>query len=113
MELCLLDGDYVPNGFGGFETVTDGEEKLQRALFKLTARRGGFKPMPDVGSRLYMLARMNKAEWNGAARHYADEALYGEPVSVEDITVAESDGRIDVYVRLAAGDSAVSAAITV
>ena len=42
MENLLRDGDYVPNGFGGFTRLYGAQEVLAKALFKLTCRRGSF-----------------------------------------------------------------------
>ena len=42
MELRLEQGDYVPNGAGGFQRLEGAEALLQRVLFRLTARRGQF-----------------------------------------------------------------------
>ena len=41
MERKLIEGDYVPDGAGGLTTLTGSEEVLARALYRLTARRGG------------------------------------------------------------------------
>ena len=51
MELMLRDGDYVRASGGGLKTVTGTEELLQRVLFQLSARRGSFPLLPEVGSR--------------------------------------------------------------
>ena len=59
MEMRLVDGRYVPDDFGGFETVTGAEETLERALYKLKARRGGFALMPELGSRLWLRGGSN------------------------------------------------------
>ena len=40
MELKLEQGDYVPDGAGGFETLDGAQALLARVLFRLTARRG-------------------------------------------------------------------------
>ena len=40
MELKLVNGDYQPDGRGGLEQAE--EEILQRALSRLTARRGSY-----------------------------------------------------------------------
>ena len=52
MENLLRDGDYVPNGFGGFTRLYGTQEVLARALFRLTCRRGSFPFLPELGSRL-------------------------------------------------------------
>ena len=40
MELWLKNGDYVPDGKGGFVQLEGEEALLQRVLFRLCARRG-------------------------------------------------------------------------
>ena len=45
-ENLLRGGDYVPDGFGGFVRLQEEEALLERALFKLTCRRGGV-PVPS------------------------------------------------------------------
>ena len=47
MENLLRDGDYVPNGFGGFTRLYGAQEVLAKALFKLTCRRGSFPFLQD------------------------------------------------------------------
>ena len=62
MELKLHNGDYVRKTWGNFDTVSGVEEKLQRILFKLQTRRGGFAPMPELGSRLYLLSNEKRRD---------------------------------------------------
>ena len=74
---------------------------LERVLFRLTARRGGLPPLPQLGSRLYLLGREPAAQRLSAARQYVAEALSAEPVTVEDVTLAQSQaGAAVVTVRL-------------
>jgi len=98
MEMKLSDGDYIPDGLGGFVKVSGAQEILNRVLFKLTARRGGFAPMPEIGSRLYMLGREKPSNRSGAAKMYVIEALADEKdISVADVQLSDvSDGRIKV-----------------
>ena len=51
MELMVRDGDYVPDGAGGFLRAEGSQELLQRVLWKLSIRRGSFPLLPDLGSR--------------------------------------------------------------
>ena len=101
MELLLRNGDYVPDGRGGFARVTLGEELLQRVLFKLTARRGSFPLIPELGSRLFELPRYKERQWESAARQFVSEALKDErELTVEDVMVVPSGDCLMVTVSL-------------
>ena len=45
MEWKLTEGDYVPDGKGGFTALTGSGEVLARVLYRLTARRGALPCM--------------------------------------------------------------------
>lgn len=101
MELKLEQGAYVAGPTGRPETVTGAWETAQRVMMRLTARRGGFAPLPDYGSRLYLLPRTAKpSQWETAARQYIAEALTEETdaaVTQVRLTPLEDQGlRIDV-----------------
>ena len=68
METKLINGDYVANGLGGVVRCKGDEALLARVLYRLTARRGQFPPMPALGSRLYLLGRESVAQRPSAAR---------------------------------------------
>jgi hypothetical protein len=91
MEARFLDGDYVPDGWGGFETVMDQAETVQRILFKLSARRGEFPLLPELGSRLWMLGQEKPSERATAAHQYIAEALADEDLITESVTVTETE----------------------
>ena len=74
----LRDGDYVPDGVGGFLQASGAEAVLERVLFLLTARRGSFPLLPEVGSRLYLLPREKASARQALGASYAAEALAGE-----------------------------------
>lgn len=91
-ELFLRDGDYVPDGKGGFSTVSGGEELLQRVLLRLLARRGGSPFLPTFGSRLYLLPRAKPGERSALAKQYVAEALADESeMEVIDVTLVEGE----------------------
>lgn len=77
-ELKLQNGKYAASRYGGFETVCGNEELAQRVEMKLCARRGGFALMPEFGSRLYLLPKVQPSQREAAARQYIAEALAGE-----------------------------------
>ena len=89
MELLIQNGDYVPDGKGGFRRALGSDELLQRALFKLTARRGSFPFLPELGSRMYQLRREKPSAWGALARQFAVEALAG----LDGVTVAGAEAR--------------------
>lgn len=87
MELALKDGDYVREG-AGLRRVGGEEALLQRVLFRLTARRGTFPFLKELGSRLWQLGRLPAAERQTAARAYVAEALAEEKgLLVEQVTL--------------------------
>ena len=101
MELWLRDGDYVRDGGGGLVRLEGAEALLQRVLFRLCARRGGFPPLPELGSELYRLSGQPKSGRLSAARQYVAQALRAEDVTVEDVTLSDGgSGRTAVEVRL-------------
>lgn len=89
MELKFDGGRYVRNGYGGFVTVSGSDELLQRALMRLSARRGSFFPLPDFGSELHKLLSMKKSQRAAAAQRMVYEALEPE----KDITASGVDYR--------------------
>lgn len=107
MEIALENGRYVPADTGGLEEVSGTRELAQRLAMKLAARRGGFAPLPDYGSRLYTLtASARPSERAAAARQLAAEALADEPdVAVRDaaVTLLE-DGGAEIRITLETGE---------
>lgn len=99
--MILKNGDYLPNDGGDFtSTSSDGEELLQRVLFKLTARRGAFPPLPDLGSRLYLLSRGKPSARTALARQYVTEALSDETdLQIEDVLWDETTGQVTVSLQ--------------
>ena len=87
MELLIRNGDYAPDGKGGFKRAQGSDELLQRVLFKLTARRGSFPFLPELGSELHRLTREKPSAWQSLARQYAAQALEGEELTVEEVQV--------------------------
>ena len=96
MELKLVNGDYQPDGRGGLEQAE--EEILQRALSRLTARRGSFPFLPEFGSRLCLLGAVAPLARETAAERYVTEALAPEAaLKVESVRLREEE--LVVYLR--------------
>ena len=98
-ELLLRDGDYVPDGQGGLRRAEGTDGLLQRVLFQLSARRGSFPFLPELGSRLYRLTQEKPGARAALARQYAAEELEGD--------------RLRVHVRLDWNGEALSTSVTV
>lgn len=96
MELMVRDGDYLPDGGGGYRRAGEGEELLQRVLWKLSIPRGSFPFLPELGSELYRLGWCSPDQREGLARQYAARALADEPsLSVTGVRL-ERDGTLEV-----------------
>lgn len=111
MECKLINGDYVPDGLGGIQRVSDAQALLQRVLFRLTARRGQLPMLPTLGSRLYLLGREAPSQRLSAARQYVAEALAEEEVSISDVALSEAQGghiQVTVYLDYQGTDLAVT-----
>ena len=100
MEWKLIDGDYVPDGTGSLTALTGGEEVLARVLYRLTARRGAFPFLPELGSRLYQLGREKPSARQALAAQYVTEALREEAdlaVQLVELTQVEEQGALTVW----------------
>lgn len=108
MEIKLDGGEYAAGKYSGLARVTGDEETAQRIAMKLTARRGGFAPLPDYGSRLYALGAVKPGQREAAARQYIAEALSGETgVALTELAMDELDGALTLKLTFAAGDGSV------
>ena len=100
MAMRWVEGDSVPNAWGGFETVSGGDALLQRIFFKLKARRGSFPLLPELGSRLYLLSRERPSGRRAAAEMYVREALSDErDLTLTGLTVTERGGELVLDMR--------------
>lgn len=101
MELLLRQGEYVPDGKGGFRRAEGRSELLQRVLWKLTARRGGFPLLPELGSQLYALTRAKPSSWQALARQYVVQALAEErDLTVREVTLHQEGDVLEAVVSL-------------
>lgn len=114
IETKLSNGDYVADGLGGVARCKGADALLERVLFRLTARRGQFPPLPRLGSRLYQLAKEPPVQRLSAATQYVAEALEEEDVTVTNVSLSPAgEGRLHMLVELAYQDGALSVSLTV
>lgn len=108
MALVLRDGDYIARNGTLLESAGQ-EALLQRVLFKLTAHRGTFPFLPDLGSHLWELGRVPAAARRSAAEQYVTEALEGENLTVDAVTLLPVDeSTMAVTVDLSGNDTRLS-----
>lgn len=100
MALIMRNGDYVPDGKGGFLKAEGSEELLERVLWKLSVRRGSFPFLPTLGSRLHLLCRAPAQERSALAEQYVREALADEDVTVTDVALSPEKGEALLKVSL-------------
>ena len=55
MDTAIKDGDFQTNGSGLPVRISGARELLQRAVFRLTVKKGSFFYDQQLGSRLYTL----------------------------------------------------------
>lgn len=108
MALALRDGDYMTRNGRLVEAIGQ-EALLQRVLYKLTAHRGTFPFLPDLGSRLWELGRVPVSARKSAAEQYVTEALAGENLTVDAVTLLPVDeSTVAITVDLSGNDTRLS-----
>ncbi len=114
MALLFRDGDYIPDGNGGFQTVGGAAEVLERVLWKLSVRRGSFPFLPELGSRLHLLCRAPAREREALAGQYVREALEDEALTVDAVKLTPlADGRGELALSLLYGGQTLTATMEV
>lgn len=98
--MVLRNGDYVPDGQGGFQKAEGAAEVLERVLWKLTVKRGSCPFLPGLGSRLHTLGRARPGEREALAGQYVREALADEDVDVKEVALLQEGDRAGVTARM-------------
>ena len=75
MDTLLAFGDHKTDGCGLPVVLTGAQEIIQRALIRLSVKKGSFAPDPALGSELHRLRPGTGQETNRTALSYAQEAL--------------------------------------
>ena len=115
MELKIRNGDYIADGIGGERRADGAEALLERALFRLSVRRGSFPFLPELGSELYRLGHEKPSARAAAAKLYTAAALAEETaLTVEDVELTErGDGVMALRVLLTADGESAALEMTV
>lgn len=98
--LILREGDYVPDGQGGFSAATGTAEVLERILWKLSVKRGSFPFLPQLGSRLHLLSRVPAKEREALAAQYVSEALEDEEVALRETKLKREGDKTVLKLKL-------------
>ena len=111
MELKIRNGDYIADGIGGERRADGAEALLERALFRLSVRRGSFPFLPE----LYRLGHEKPSARAAAAKLYTAAALAEETaLTVEDVELTErGDGVMALRVLLTADGESAALEMTV
>lgn len=114
MELKIRNGDYVADGVGGERRAVGMDALVERALFRLSVRRGSFPFLPTLGSELHLLFREKPSQRCAAAKQYAAAALAEEAaLTVEDAALSEdADGLWQLRLALRCGEEEKILALT-
>ena len=94
MALLLKERDYALDESGELARVSGGQALLGEVLFRLTARRGSFPFLPELGSRLYQLRGEKPGQWESLALQYAAEALGGLDLTVTGVSARQEGDRL-------------------
>lgn len=114
MELKLKNGDYVPDGAGGFVRCTGHEALLAEALYRLTCRRGAFPLLPELGSHMHLLLREKPGALRAAARQWAMQALQDMDLTVTDVAVTVTGHDLaEILVHLTAAGQRTTLEVTI
>ena len=80
MTDILLENGDVKRGADGYPRAVTGVEALiQRAMVRLSVRRGSFAPDPELGGLLHTLAAAPPGQQNALALSLARQALSALP----------------------------------
>lgn len=115
MDTLLVGGDHFLDGRGLPVTLSGSAELIQRALLRLSIKRGSFVLDPTLGSELHRLRGTQTEVMERLALSYAQEALATMPgVSVSRVAIDRS-GRdsINMMVYLTYNEQTYSLEVSV
>lgn len=103
MDTLLVNGDHGLDSRGLPAVVTGDRELIQRALVRLSVRKGSLGGAPTLGSELHRLRGARAEHLDRLALSYVQEALAAMAgVTVESVAVRRED-RDEMAVEVAVG----------
>lgn len=110
----MYKGITSPTVWGVFSGAKEATPCCSGFSTGLTAHRGQFSLLPQLGSQLYLLGRESSANRASSAKKFVAEALAEEEVEVTDVILSPlGEGRIQVEVLLDYQGSDLSILLTV
>ena len=79
MDTLLVNGDHFTDSRGIPVKIFGERELIQRALLRLSIKKGSFEKDPALGSELYKLRDIKGGNLERAAMSYVQEALLSMP----------------------------------
>lgn len=104
MDTLLQNGDMGCGANGLPRTVTGAEELIQRAIIRLTVRRGSFALDPALGSELYKLGACANASLAATAENFVRQALLPlATITVNEVRCVRTHDRLRLQIELNIG----------
>lgn len=94
MDTLLANGDQFTDSRGLPVPLEGDGELIQRALIRLSVKRGSFREDPTLGSQLHKLQGGGTDTLNRLALSYVQDALAPLPqLTVKSVTVTRTDAQ--------------------
>lgn len=101
IDTLIVNGDHSVDHRGIPVTLTGERELIQRALFRLTVRKGSFQEDPSFGSELFKLGGIIGGDLARMAQSYAQEALLPMPeVGVSGVSLERRGELLRLHISL-------------
>ena len=102
MDTRLEKGDLRRGPGGRVDTVNGAEELIQRAMIRLSVKKGSDFLKPELGTDWSPLLRAGRSNRNTEALRIASASLSGLPVRVLSAECSHTAGRLNISLGLEA-----------
>ena len=113
MDTKLKNGDLCMDAYGRIDTVSGADELAQRAMIRLSVKKGAGFLSPDLGTDWSPLLRAAKDRRNSEALRIAAAALDDLPLRVNSAECASAGGRLTVNLHLEIQDAVRTVGINI
>lgn len=114
MDTRLLNGDMARDARGLPHLIDGPQELLQRAIIRLTVRRGSFAPDPELGSLLHTLRSSPTQDLDAAAGNLVRQALLPlHGVEATGVRCLRAGDALSLQIDLKIGQQSSTVGVTV